>query len=495
MKIAVIQIARLGDIYQTWPALRAYKQAHPESEITLIVRQKFSEAVYGLDAVNEVIELPIKHILEPLISDIANTEESENRMTVWLNDLVQKGFDQIINLSFSPLSSWISYYLSSHSPSLSNICGYSRTSDGFLSIPDDMSAYFYAQVGTDRPNRFHLAEIFGTLMGVDVQPKHWETHHFIDYHLEGIESPFIALQVGASNDQKTLSASALSFLLSNLGNLIKIPIVLLGHKSELAKAETILSSTTHPKIFNLVGKTALTQVFSIIKQSSLLVCPDSSLTHIASLTQTRTLQLSHSNFVNFWETGPRAPGSFVFIINDNQIQFSEIANTIFELLTDKNISASGFYTTTGTPSYLPNHTELNNTRWELIQSMYQGGVMPTQFDSQFLTALNQLRDVNEFMIELLNKVKAGSPLEDVAQFINRSEEIVQALYRVNSDIRPIIDWYLTEKLRIGPGSHEDILEATLKVQFLLSDLILHIFNQTENLNTANARENNQNETA
>ena len=70
MKILVIQIARLGDILMTWPAMRALRRAHPQAEIHLLVRPRFEAATRGLECVDRVIAMPSLEILEPLAREI-----------------------------------------------------------------------------------------------------------------------------------------------------------------------------------------------------------------------------------------------------------------------------------------------------------------------------------------------------------------------------------------------------------------------------------------
>ena len=64
MKILVIQLARLGDIYQTWPSVFALKRKYPEAKIDLLVRERFAAATHGLSAVDEVVHFPSREVLD-----------------------------------------------------------------------------------------------------------------------------------------------------------------------------------------------------------------------------------------------------------------------------------------------------------------------------------------------------------------------------------------------------------------------------------------------
>ena len=52
MKILIIQLARLGDIYQSWPTLKAVKRANPGAEIHFLTRSKFAAAAPGPELVD-----------------------------------------------------------------------------------------------------------------------------------------------------------------------------------------------------------------------------------------------------------------------------------------------------------------------------------------------------------------------------------------------------------------------------------------------------------
>ena len=43
MKILCIQLARFGDVYQTWPVMRALRRNNENAEIDILVREKFAD--------------------------------------------------------------------------------------------------------------------------------------------------------------------------------------------------------------------------------------------------------------------------------------------------------------------------------------------------------------------------------------------------------------------------------------------------------------------
>lgn len=480
MKICIIQLARIGDIYQAAPAISAYKRVHPEHEITLLVRNKFSEACHGLADIDHVIELPSKHILSPFIADQPDISEGLSRLESWLLELSDHNFDKIFNLSFSPLSSYITFFLENAATTKPEVKGYTRTQDGFLAIPDDMSAYFYAQVGNQKPNRFHMNEIFGTVLGVDLLPEDWKTQDLNLYPLP-FDGPFIAIQPSASTPDKSIPAQKISLLLNQLKQSVQVPIVLLGSSQDITVGNQITSSTSYPQLYNFIGKTQLIETMAIVKQATLLIAPDSSLQNMASLTNTRTLNVSTGD-VNFWETGPRAAGSFVLTsATADDINISALTEATKALLYGETSLSPGYNVTNEIPCYKSTSEAEDSFSWQLLQFIYQGAPLPKEFSAQFILALEKLEDVNNFALEILTQIEEGSEIHDRAPFLQRAEEIIQAIYEISSDIRPIISWYRTEKVRIGPGSNAEVLAQTRHVHELVHKLCQFINEHVKNI--------------
>src|SRR4051794_29867404 len=105
MRILVLQLARFGDIYQSWPAIKALQRSFPGAEVHALVRSRFSQATEGLAGVT-VHELNTADVLKPILES-----GDENAALSRLSDLIERlealRFDRIINLSFSPFSSYL----------------------------------------------------------------------------------------------------------------------------------------------------------------------------------------------------------------------------------------------------------------------------------------------------------------------------------------------------------------------------------------------------
>lgn len=466
MKILVLQLARLGDIYQSWPALRALRKKHPEAEIHFLTRVRYAPATKGLEAVDKVVYLPSQEIFSSLIGkDPIPSALSE--IDFFTQSLAQEKYDWVINLTFSPLSSYIVHAIAAPD---AKVTGYTRHADGYLKIPDAMSAYFYAQVGIDRPNRYHLCEIFGTLCEVDLEQSDWKTPELPEI---GVELPqeFIAIHVGGSEKHKTISVSKWISVLANLRQLRPIQIVLIGSVDEKPVAEQIKAAAPDGEILNLAGELSLLKTMAVIKKAKTLVGPDSAPIHMAALTGTPVLNLSVGN-VNYWETGPRSLGSAILRgQSEDDLPSDQIADMIMRMVQQMRMPFGTITSNPGTPSFSGVTDAESEFAWKLVQGIYMGTEFPVPEDDLFYQAMEQLDEANRFMLETLTAMKTAEDLKKKAAFLERGEEIIETIAKLVPSLIPIVRWYQTEKIRVGPEPIQEIYRQNLETQKLLQGLI------------------------
>ena len=109
MKILIVQTARFGDILQTFPVINSLKRTNENIEIHYLARERFSSILDLNSNIDKVHILDSKAILEPIImspfeegySD--GTDQALEVLQSTLDGLTQENFDQVYNLSFSPM--------------------------------------------------------------------------------------------------------------------------------------------------------------------------------------------------------------------------------------------------------------------------------------------------------------------------------------------------------------------------------------------------------
>ena len=464
MKILIIQLARLGDVFLTWPAIKAYKRNHPDAQIDLLTRPRFADGAVGLKEVTQVHCIPTKAILAPLVSDLVDVDLSRTLLRKFISVLKEEKYDLVVNMTFSPFSSYLTHALEQEG---AKVIGYSRHSDGFLSIPDDMSAYFYAQAGKNRPNRYHLADIFGSLLEVDLQAQDWHVdlpelpamnanvQEELQSHAAKAENS-IVIQIGTSESKKSLSVHFWGRLVAALQAVRKESIVLIGSDSEKKYAEDIITYCGPENLINLVGKTKVSDLFHIIKSAKLVIGGDSVAQHIASLCETKSLNLS-SMHVNFWETGPRAKGSYVFRFeNEEQLNTNEIVLNIISMLQNENLAKPYIRVIEDRPSYISEDSMSSNYRWNLVKALYLQENFPLIMEEDTYIGFERLHEVAVVLFEQYEKISAGVDIEKLRSIIDRADEIVAVMEKLCPDIGPVVRWYQTEKARMAPDSEKKV---------------------------------------
>ncbi len=466
MKILVLQLARLGDIFQSWPGLRALRRDYPDAQIDLMVRPKFSGAVEGLEAISNCLILPTEEMIKPLIQDRPDLMASIHQVSQTILKLKNQKYDRIINLSFSPVSSYLVHAIQEPSTEVS---GYTRHSDGFFDISGEMSTYFYAQVGIGRRNRFHLTELLAGTLGVELASEDWRPPVLPETQFN-LPEDYIVLHVGSSEAQKSLPASRWARILNYFHE--KNPsfyAVLIGSKAESSIAELIDDYCPQVKILNWVGKTSIADLFSILTQSRLLVGCDSAPMHIAGFTKTPCLNLSLGS-VNFWETGPRSPRSFIVRAPaPDQVLSESISEAMAEILQGKDPVGLIKYIPEN-PCYLMEESNEEKFGWELILALYMAQPFPKTENIDFFQGCQKFHQINEVILENL-KVVSGKNLKPLKPVLDRSDEIIHKLAEIVPVLKIYSDWLKAERARVKPGPLQDTIQATIKMHHTLRLLI------------------------
>nr|WP_295903233.1 glycosyltransferase family 9 protein [uncultured Bdellovibrio sp.] len=458
MKILVIQLARLGDIYMTWPALRALRRTHPNAEIHFLTRPRFEGAVEGLTAIDCHKSLPVSTILAPLVQEDADIDTSLERLNGVIEDLRAENYDHIINFTFSPVSSYLTHAISHlHT----TVTGYSRYNDGTLCLSDEVSSYFYAQVGIGKANRVHLSDVFASMLDLQYTEEDWAAPQLGNTAIS-LPDCYMAVHVGASEKHKSLTPQAWGRAINYFAKRYQgLPVVLIGAPNEIALANEIQNAAPDAHFVNLVGQTKISELFSVIQEAEILVGCDSAPIHMASLTDTPTFNLSIGN-VNFWETGPKATLGFIYRIEDETKLVPERLGEILAMLLEGQVAPELINRKGGLVSYERPDTVLERFQWDLVQALYLGGAYPMAERMEIIQGAIQLQDINAFAMEQIALVPEKG-LQIIGPLLDRAEEVIQNISQMVPELSPLIGWYQAEKVRIGPGTLEEICTAALNV--------------------------------
>lgn len=454
MRILVLQLARFGDIYQSWPAVRGLQRKHPGAEIHILVRSRFRAATSGLAGVT-VHELPTAEILRPVYQNGDETAAA-GLLETFLEAL--PAFDQVLNLSYSPFSSYLTDILASrHNASApAAVRGYTRHSDGFLAIPDDPSAYFYAQVGIGRPNRYHLTDVFAATCDVELTEADFAPPRPSNLRREDQ----IIVHLGASQIEKAYPAELWSQALVKLEEIYEGEIAVIGSADETALNEAVCKSTT--RVRNLTGKTTLSELFELIQHARLLIGADSAPIHIAGLTNTPVLNVSSST-VNFWETGPTTPGSRILYSPEMaSVPPERIAEEAVAMLNGRDPLGPCFIKTERHERYIAHQISTDDFAWNLIEALYTGTPYPEAPSTAERIGFQRLFELAELALQQLAQWE-GPNRETAARILASVDEMLPEVSRLCPNVEPVVQWFQTQRLRLPPADAAVTLSETRRL--------------------------------
>ena len=478
MKILILQLARLGDIYQTWPVVRAIKRTHPKAKIHFLARKKFTVACEGLAELDRVWTLDARAILEPLIEEQPEYKKTFAQLDQLVDGLLGEKFDKVINLSFSPLSSYLTHNLSL---SGAEVRGYSRHADGYFNPTDDASAYFYAQVGPGRPNRVHLSDIFSQVAGVELREEDWAPPKYASSKNSKVGA--VVLHLGASESHKTYGSHKWIQVVKGLIEKTNREVVLIGSKEEQDLGFVVENVSTLRRPINLVGKTQLSELFDILSQASVLIGCDSAPVHIAALTHTPVLNLSF-NTVNFWETGPKSPGSRILVSEVPEALSSDtVVEECLAMLANRNTAANPVVVPQSRiHSYVTSREMNQHVEWEMIQAVYMGAPFPMLPTRTFSEAIVRLYEANDLAIEQVRQMRNKPNNKVAVSILERIDEMLTTIDKLVPAVGVLIRWFQTERIRLGPLKHAELLDATETLHMKLKDILGMYSPQTEGEN-------------
>ncbi|OYZ23773.1 MAG: hypothetical protein B7Y39_03365 [Bdellovibrio sp. 28-41-41] len=455
MKILIIQLARLGDIYMSWPIARAMKRKYPEAEIHFLVRERFASALEGLECVHQVHKLNTPAVFEKLMDSI---EDGVECLGTFLDALQAKKFDTVVNLSFSPVSSYFTYYLGQ---TAKETFGYTRFSDSSFALTDAISAYYFSQVGVEKHNRFHLIDIFASMIGIDLDSDDFAYPVGFTFS-SPIKDSYITVQLGASTANKTLTPFIWARVIKNfLSAHMGYKVVLIGSKEEQDLVSEIYAFNSHTDIINLVGKTSISELFPIIKNAALHVGGDSLCVQITNLTKTPCLNLSFES-VKFWETGPRTKGSYVLLnIQPSHVESTEIASAIKGLLSKKPLPQL-IEAVQNMPAYDLKFNLINDFEWALVKAIYLNEPYPVTEDLVFFKGIEKLNQTNSLIIETLESA-LDNGVGRFVKILASCDEAFMGVRQISPKVSIYIDWCLAEKIKVAPLTEIEIVESYLKV--------------------------------
>jgi ADP-heptose:LPS heptosyltransferase len=466
VKILVLQLTRPGDIFCTVPALLALRRTQPTAEIHFLVRKRFAKAVFIAKLYDHLWQMDAKKLLGDFVVGEKSIMGGVTRLSGFVNELRAEKFDQIINLSFSPSSSFIAHLISAGGKV--PVIGYTRTTDFYLSIPDVTSQYFKSQGGPEKSNRVHIADLLGEIVGTTPREE--------DFHplrpSSNIRRTGIVCHLGASQNHKIWPLTSWLAFLNRVITWYPGEITLIGGSEDQRRASELLIQLKTNKISNQIGQTSWADLSEILKKAELYIGSDSGPLHLANLCSTPILNLSVGN-VRFWETGPTVFGSRVLVSRKPDHLMSDVAFFHFQqMITGESISDSAIVCTNDSLARYSfgEKSAFESDAWSVVAWMYFKAPRPKML-GDLIVALAQIEEVVDISLLQIDALEKNSEKCEVVGVLDRLDEVLEILRKTISPLTPLLDEFRTSKENIPPASRAEVFYQTRQCYLTLKERV------------------------
>lgn len=282
----VIQLARLGDLVQTIPAITALKECYGDWDLDLLCPTPLEPIGRLLPGISTVVgwdgaawkQRAVSAELELRPEHIAQADEDLRTMTPSLYDHA--------------------FVLNQHPRGLLAGALLAKTVSGTgIGGPLDQrlspwATYVKAVAAARRTNRVHLADAFCGMCGV-VPPKQLIPIEVpaaplpVDLDSVGrFDGPWIGLIVGAGDRERMVPESTwVSMISACLDAVPRSRVVLVGHRSEQERAQyiqTALPSSLLGRVWDTTGRLSLSELAIMLNRCRIVIGADTGPLHLAA---------------------------------------------------------------------------------------------------------------------------------------------------------------------------------------------------------------------
>ena len=316
----VVQLARLGDLAQTWLLIDRLKKRNGPNATALVVDRRLREITELMVGKNNVLPLPINGYLRHTAT--------ETLLKVWREvvdlkqTLASSAARTAINLNYHPAIAALAEAI----PASCHLGA--RWKDIKTDQPSDhqIRELFNATSGLRRGTK-HLSDIWAEYAenGVYANPLQplklpegvieSGRRTIRDAGIKSRDAP-IALIVGSGLNARSLPVSHQSLLTAELSS--EAPVILVGSRQEAQLANDIIhaSSGNPERVVSLCGRTNDSAVLAgVLSCCRLTIGVDTGPLHIAAMVGTDCLGIYYGS-MNFRETGPYGSGHVVITPDD-----------------------------------------------------------------------------------------------------------------------------------------------------------------------------------
>jgi ADP-heptose:LPS heptosyltransferase len=309
-----IQLARMGDLVQSLPAIEAVRERYPNRPLDLLCSAALAPAFAGTRAIDRLI--PWNGAQWRTWADQWSHDPIETLRSVetYLTAIEAEGYDRIYNLNQHARGHLMAHLLSHHPVETSH----ARQADHGLS---PWAQYLRQVVAQRGENRVHLADAWCGMCGVRPRgraPILDGQEVELPEDLSGIgerKGFWVALVTGAGDPARCLPPEVwTSWIRAFLTQIDDGQVVLIGTGQEREAAQAILEATPallQGRVWDTTGRTTLGQLLTLLGRCPWVIGADTGPLHLATAVRSRAMGFYFAR-ARVHETGPYGDGHWVY---------------------------------------------------------------------------------------------------------------------------------------------------------------------------------------
>jgi hypothetical protein len=166
--------------------------------------------------------------------------------------------------------------------------------------------------------------------------------------------------------------------------------------------------------------------------------------------------------VSFWETGPRSAQSRILPVKTaDSISSDAIVDEAISMLNQQPAVAERVIRVPGpTMPLLDANPSESSFEWEMLKALYMGDGFPPPPDEIFLLGMQRLSEVNRLAREQIDTLRKQATNKTAAAILDQVDDIIEKIQKFVPQAGPMVRWFQTERLRLGPMPVNELIEAT-----------------------------------
>ncbi len=310
----VIQLARLGDLVQTLPAIEALQKAYPERTLDVVCATPLTAILAGVGHIGRVIPWDGTQWQAWANGWQANPTATLKAMQSYIASLDEMNYDRVYPLNQHVRSRLMTQLLSRRS-------FHEHDQDDIEARMRPWTQHLRHVAKERGANRVHLADVWCGMCGV--RPR-GQAPLLVP---PAVELPadlaeigerrglWVALATGAGETDRCVAPAVWGqWIRKFLGQTQDGHVALIGSGGERETAQAILESLPtllHGRVWDATGRTTLSQLMRVLQQCHWIVGADTGPLHLGTLVGARAMGWYFSR-ARMHETGPYGEGHWVY---------------------------------------------------------------------------------------------------------------------------------------------------------------------------------------